>query len=156
MLKMDIPGFGPLQLDKLVLDFNGTLAQDGALLPGVAGILRRLAPLLELYVVTADTHGTCAHILAGLPVQLAVLGPGAEDQAKLDHVRRLDPRTCAAVGNGRNDALMLAECALGVAVCQGECAAAQALAAADIVAPDILSALGLFIKPKRLEASLRY
>lgn len=163
MLELDIPGFGFLSLEHLVLDFNGTLAHDGALLPGVAGNLRRLAGELSLHVVTADTHGECARALGGLPVRLTVLERPAiprdsgngEDEAKLALVRSLGAKCCAAVGNGRNDALMLQAAAVGVAVVQGECAAMAALRGADLMAPDILAALGLFLVPARLLAGLR-
>ncbi|MGE4291039.1 MAG: HAD family hydrolase [Desulfovibrio sp.] len=155
MPDVDIPGFGRLRLEHLVLDFNGTLALDGALLPGVAEALCALAQRLTLHVVTADTHGGCAQALAGLPVRLTVLPPGAEDEAKRNVLRGLGAAGCAAVGNGRNDALMLAEAGLGVAVVQGECACTEAVLAADMLAPDILSALELLLRPTRLVAGLR-
>ena len=60
-----------------------------------------------------------------------------------------------AVGNGRNDRLMLKEAALGIAVLQAEGAAAEALLAADVVAPDILAALDLLLAPEGLIATLR-
>ena len=43
MIDIDIPGFGEIHLSDLVCDYNGTLALDGALLPGVAEALSRLA-----------------------------------------------------------------------------------------------------------------
>ncbi len=58
MLSFEIPDFGDLHLDQLVLDFNGTLARDGRLLPGVAERLARLAAALTVHVVTGDTNGT--------------------------------------------------------------------------------------------------
>ena len=36
MLRTDIPGFGSLRIEHLVLDYNGTLALDGRMLPGRA------------------------------------------------------------------------------------------------------------------------
>ena len=50
---------------------------------------------------------------------------------------------------------MLQAAALGIAVIGPECAAAEALAAADIVAPNILAALDLLLNPLRLVATLR-
>ena len=35
MIEIDVPGFGALRLEHLVLDYNGTLACDGMLLEGV-------------------------------------------------------------------------------------------------------------------------
>ena len=56
---------------------------------------------------------------------------------------------------GANDAAMLRAAALGVCVLSTEGAAAVTLAAADIVVPDILSALALFDRPLRIVATLR-
>ncbi len=50
---------------------------------------------------------------------------------------------------------MLAAAALGIAVPGPEGAAAVTLAAADVVAPDILVALDLLTHPQRLVATLR-
>jgi soluble P-type ATPase len=60
-----------------------------------------------------------------------------------------------ALGNGRNDRLMLKEAALGIALLQAEGAAVEALLAADVVAPDILVALDLLLAPDGLIATLR-
>ncbi|MCK7578153.1 MAG: hypothetical protein MZV65_22050 [Chromatiales bacterium] len=50
---------------------------------------------------------------------------------------------------------MLAAAALGIVVVQGEGADVQTLLAADVVAPDILTALGLLQAPQRLVATRR-
>ena len=36
MIAVDIPGYGPLRLEHLVMDYNGTLAVDGEIAAGVA------------------------------------------------------------------------------------------------------------------------
>ncbi|MBN2106793.1 MAG: hypothetical protein JW832_05150 [Deltaproteobacteria bacterium] len=54
-----------------------------------------------------------------------------------------------------NDRLMLKQCGLGIAVLGGECCAAQACLAADIIAPGIIQALELLLHAKRLLATLR-
>lgn len=154
-MRMDIPGFGTLNIGHVVLDFNGTIAEDGELLPGVGERIRELAETMEVCVVTADTHGTCAHKLADLPCRVAVIATGDEARAKLNHVRSLGAERCAAFGNGANDCLMLEACALGVAVVQRECVCARAVTAADMVSTDIRDALDLLLKPARLLAGLR-
>ncbi|MGE4297075.1 MAG: HAD family hydrolase [Desulfovibrionaceae bacterium] len=151
----DIPGFGRLDLEHLVLDCNGTIAIDGVLIPGVANRMAALAESFTIHVATADTHGTARAMLAGLPCAVTLLGPGPEDVSKQRIIHELGAARTAFVGNGRNDRLALADAALGIAVIQSECAAAGAVAASDIVAPDILMALELFRHPKRLIATLR-
>lgn len=155
MLAIDIPGFGDLRLAHLVLDYNGTLACDGALMAGVAPLLGELAGSLDVHVVTADTFGRAAAALAGLPLRLRILASANQADAKLDFVRRLGVASVAAIGNGRNDGRMLAAVALGIAVVQQEGAAQDAVSAADIVAPSIVDALELLRRPLRLTATLR-
>ena len=60
MIKANIPGRGDYVIEKLLLDYNGTIALDGTLLPGVGERITRLAESLEVILVTADTHGTAA------------------------------------------------------------------------------------------------
>jgi len=155
MLEIAIPGADTLRLAYLVADFNGTLAVDGVLLPGVSDALRRLAGLLDLHVVTADTHGKARDSLAGLPCSLVVLPDGAQDVAKRRYVEKLGADRCVALGNGRNDRLMLAAAGLGIAVIEAEGATVETLLAAKVVAPGIGAALGLLLNPARLAATWR-
>jgi len=154
-MELAIPGFGRLRLEHLVLDYNGTLALDGCPLPGVERRLKRLARWLRIHVITADTFGKARAGLAGLNCELRILKPGREDRAKAAYIRQLGPTRVACIGNGRNDRLMLRAARLGLAVVQAEGAAAECLAAADLVLPSVNDALDLFLHPRRLTASLR-
>ena len=155
MIPLHIPGFRDLSLDHLVLDFNGTLAEDGVLISGVRPLVAGLTGALQVHVVTADTFGRAAEQLAGLPVRLTVLPAGDQAEAKLRYVQELDVDRVAAIGNGRNDRMMLEAAALGIAVIQREGGAFVAIAAADVVVTSILDALELLGHPKRLVATLR-
>ena len=152
MLEISIPGYKMLSLYHLVMDYNGTLAVDGTLLYGVRPRLLSLADQLQLHVVTADTFGMARSQLENLPSELAILPAAEQAKAKLAYIQRLG---VAAIGNGRNDCLMLQEAALGIAVIQGEGAARETCFSAQVLAPDILAALGLLLFPKRLIATLR-
>jgi soluble P-type ATPase len=154
-MELAIPGFGRLQLEHLVLDYNGTLALDGRPLRGVRSRLKRLARSIRIHVVTADTFGKAGAGLAGLHCKLEVLKGGNEDRAKAAYIRRLGPGRVACIGNGRNDRLMLRIARLGIAVAQREGASSEALTAADLFVPSVIDALDLFLKPGRLLASLR-
>jgi len=155
VLAIDVPGLGVLALEHLVLDFNGTLAVDGQLLAGVGDRLAAVAARLSIHMLTADTHGTAERALAGLPGALCVVGQQDQAEAKLRFVESLGTARVAAIGNGRNDRLMLAAVRLGIAVVQREGAAAEAIAAADVVVPAIEDALDLLLRPLRLVATLR-
>lgn len=155
MIEIKIPGFRELRLRHLVLDYNGTLAQDGQLLPGVGDILRELAPDLQIHVITADTFGLAASQLAGLPVKLTITPVESQADAKLAFVTGLGLDGVVAIGNGRNDRKMLQAAPLGIALIQKEGGSTETLAAADVASANILDALDLLRNPKRLIATLR-
>ena len=155
MLKFNIPGRKEIKLEHLVLDFNGTLAIDGKLISGVKERLEILAKSLEIHVITADSFGTVHNELTDLPVTISVLSPEDQDQKKLKYVQELGIEKTTCIGNGLNDNLMVKEAILGIILIQTEGAASQSLLNADIVCPDINSALELFYKSNRLKATLR-
>ena len=155
MLSMTIPGGATLRIPHLVLDYNGTLAQDGELLEGVAEKIAALAAHLELHVITADTHGTVTRKLAGLPCVLHIIGSGDQDKQKDAYVAFLGAEQVVAIGNGRNDSRMLKTAALGIALVQSEGASVTAVLQADIICTDIRDAFDLLLKPERLKATLR-
>lgn len=155
MISINIPGFHDLNLDHLVSDYNGTLALDGKLLPGVAEALRKLAPHIHIHVITADTFGLVKAQLADLPINIIITPMEDQAEAKLRFVSGLGTERVVAIGNGRNDRMMLSAAALGIAVIQGEGGAAETLASADVVSSSVLDAFDLLCNPKRLVATLR-
>ena len=156
MLRIDVPNASPLRLEYLVCDLNGTLALDGALLPGVAERLGLLAERLAVCILTADTHGSAAE-MADLPgLRVERLGPGRGDDQKRACIERLGAGRCVAMGNGRNDAKMLGQAVLGIVVIGREGAAREALLAGDVVCYEPTEALDLLLHPKRLVATLRW
>lgn len=155
MIDVAIPGFGRLELSHLVCDYNGTLALDGVLLSGIRERVARLAERLQIHVVTADTFGTARLQLADLGCELAVLPAQEQAEAKKRFVEDLGPHRAVAVGNGRNDRLMLAAAALGIGVCGDEGIATEALHSCTIVVRNIRDALDLLLSERRLIASLR-
>src|SRR5882672_10611723 len=113
MIPINIPGFGHFELSWLVVDYNGTLATDGRLLPGVGVALRGIAKEIEVHVVTADTFGLATRELMDLPVKLIIIPAEAQAEAKLTYISALGSSHVVAIGNGRNDRLMLDAAALG-------------------------------------------
>ncbi len=143
---------GSASIHRLVLDFTGTLSLDGTLIPGVAHRLRALSSHLTITVLTADTFGTAREALRELPVDVEIIRDGGH---KAELVSGMDPEGVIAIGNGRNDVPMMNVARVGIAVVGPEGAAAELLAAADVVTRDILDALELVANPLRLKATLR-
>ena len=155
MIEIDIPGNKKLTLEYLVLDYNGTIAFDGALIDGVKECLAELSQKLTIHVITADTFGSVKKALKDIDLKLAVIPLDRQDAAKLAFVEKIGCENTVSMGNGSNDRLMLKASALGVAIVSGEGAAFETLASADVVCTDIRSALSLLSNPLRLIATLR-
>lgn len=154
MLKYHLP-HQEIEIHHLVLDFNGTVACDGSLLPGVKQRLQLLAQKVKIYILTADTYATAASSCLDLPLELIIVDAqaGGPDKEKL--VQKLGCEHTVAIGNGINDELMLSRAVLGMLVLGPEGTAGKSFASADVVFPDILAALDFLLKPNRLVATLR-
>ena len=150
---LERPGEKPLQLTELVLDFTGTLALEGKVLPGVAERLTKLAERMRIVVLTADTFGTARSVLKDLPVEVHVVETGSDKE--IDIVRTIGASKLAVIGNGRNDVPMMNLAALGIAVIGPEGCAPKLLTIAHVVTRDITEALDLLTNPLRLKATLR-
>jgi soluble P-type ATPase len=159
-ITIEIPGFGKLQINAILSDYTGTLSFGGKLSPGVKDRLERLAQLIDVHVVTADTYGTAETELEGLPLICRKLeGPG-EDVQKQRYAMELNPRCLASLGNGVNDRLhmkLVKEAGgLTIAVDNGEGCAHEALRHANIFVAGAINALDLLLEPTRLLATLRW
>lgn len=154
MIKIEIPGRGELEIEHVIFDVNGTLALDGNLLPGVPELIKDLGKLIEIHLLTADTHGKQKEIDRHLGLYAVRINKGNEALQKAEYLLNLDGAT-TAIGQGANDSLMIKEAEIGICVLSDEGASAETVLAADIIAPDIQSAINLLLHPKRLVASLR-
>ena len=137
------------------MDVNGTLAVDGQLIEGVAEKIASLREQLIIHLLTADTHGKQVIIDQQLGLKAVRVQQGGEASQKAEYIRKLGSDTVVAIGQGANDAEMLAAAKLGICVMSAEGVAKDTLLACDLIAPTILSALELLETPKRIIASLR-
>lgn len=148
-------GSGRIELRRLVLDLNGTIACDGILLPGIEERIDALRGRLAIQLVSGDSFGTAATVGRRLGVPVVSLDADAQGVQKRDVIKRIGRESVVVIGNGCNDALALEIAALGICVIGPEGAAAAALRAADIVVGSAASALDLLVNPIRLRATLR-
>lgn len=155
MIELIVPGRGTIKLNHLVCDVNGTLAFDGKLIDGVPRLIRLLRDRLEIHLLTANTHETQNQIDFQLDLQAHIIQAGNEAEQKAAFVESLGADQVVAVGQGANDEFMLRAAAIGICVVSREGTSTDSMLAADVVAPDILSALELLEKPLRLIATLR-
>jgi soluble P-type ATPase len=159
-IAIDIPGFGKLQINAVLSDFTGTLAFNGKLVPGVRDRLVRLAQLVDIHVVTADSFATAEKELKGLPLVYKMLQPEKEDVQKRLYAEGLNPHLRASLGNGNNDRLHLKLAkeagGLAIAVENGEGCALDAILNSNVFVFGAVNALDLLLEPILLRATLRF
>ncbi|MFV9511263.1 HAD family hydrolase [Tepidibacillus sp. LV47] len=155
MKTYQIPGRGELKIDHLVLDFNGTIAEDGKLIEGVKERLLQLGQAFDIYVVTADTNGSVHRECEGLPVIVHVIDKEDQLGEKKRFIQNLNSQGVISIGNGVNDAWMFEASNLAIAVIGKEGCATSSLLKSDIVVFHILDAFDLLLKENRLIATLR-
>ena len=155
MLKLNIPGCKKMAVEKIVFDLNGTIACDGSLIEGVKKGINSLAEDFKVYILTADTFGNAEELLKDLNAELVVIDSNDSSRFKADFVEKLGRKKVIAVGNGNNDAQMLKNAELGIAVIGPEGTARAALLGAELVIRDINDFFAIISNPRRLKASLR-
>lgn len=154
MLKVNIPGREELTLGHLVLDYNGTIAEDGAIIDGIGPRLEELSEYLDICVITADTHGTAAKRCAQLPLEVRTFPTTEVGAIKAEEVRKMNGGV-VCIGNGFNDIGMCDAADLSICVIGKEGCCGALIAHADVVVTSILDALDLLRKTDRLRATLR-
>ena len=155
MIEVKIPGREKaLRIQTVALDYNGTIAVDGVLLPAAAERIRELSTHVDICVLTADTYGTVMQQCRELGVAVKTFPQEGAAVRKEAIVRKLGSGVCA-VGNGFNDIQMFDAAELAVAVLGREGMCAQLLAHADVLVTSPEDALDLLLKANRLRATLR-
>ena len=155
MIQLHIPGRKSLKITHVILDYNGTIGKDGQLIPGVAQAIEKFSDRLTFHVVTADTFGSVKKQLRDVNAALTIISQENQDRKKLEYLKTLGAGQTLCVGNGHNDALMLEDAGLGIAVLGDEGLAFTCLSASDLMVKNILDVFGLLEKPERLIATLR-
>jgi soluble P-type ATPase len=155
MVKVEIPGYGLLELEHFVTDFSGTLSEDGGVLPGVREKLNELSSKLKIHVLTSDTFGRAEKELKGVNCILHVLKGGGHVFQKEKYVLDLGADKVVALGNGNNDTNMLRTAKLGICVCLKEGCSVEALTSSKIFVFSPIDAIDLLLYTKRLIATLR-
>jgi len=154
MLNIQIPGREELVLNHLILDYNGTIAEDGEIIEGIRPRLGELSKALSIYVITADTHGTAIKKCEGLPLQVLTFPTTQVGDIKAREAQKLGGGV-VTIGNGFNDIQMSDVADLSICVMGREGCCGKLLLHTDVVVTSIEDALDLLLIPGRLRATLR-
>lgn len=152
---IEIPGYKVLNVDTLLLDYNGTIAIDGIIPDSVKERIIKLAIDFKILVLTADTHGTARKQCEGLPLEVCTFPVGNAADYKAEILNQCGSDKCVCIGNGRNDIKMFQGAALSIAILGMEGMCGALLKESDICVTSIEDGLDLLLNPKRIIADLR-
>jgi soluble P-type ATPase len=154
MIAIQRPGQGDLQIEFLIIDFEGTLASDRRVHPKAKDKINLLSKRIKIYILAKEEKERVEEVLKKVKAEITYLTEGESSQKKLDLLRQLGAGRTVAIGNGVDDGLMIEEAGLGLCVIGKEGASSEAVKNADIVFTDILDALDFLLKPLRQRATL--
>ncbi len=171
MIPIERPGLKPLEIEFVLIDFEGTLAVDRRVHPKAKDKINLLSKRTKIYVLVNPpppplNKGGEGGILAKgekeliderltkVKAEIIYLAEGDSSQGKLDLLYQLGPARCVAIGNGVDDAAMIQEAGIGICVIGKEGSSGDATKNAALVFTDILDALDFLLKPLRQRATL--
>jgi soluble P-type ATPase len=154
MITIQRPGKEPLEIEYILLDFEGTLASDRRVHPKTKDKINLLSKRTKIYILTKEEKEVVAEVLKKVKAEIIYLAEEEASQQKLDLLRQLGAIKTVAIGNGVDDAPMIDEAGLGICIMSSEGTSAEAMKKADVVVSNILDALDFLLKPLRQKATL--
>jgi len=154
MIIIQRPGQDLLEMDFILMDFEGTLAQDRRVDPKAKDKINLLSKRMKIYILAKGEKEVVEDVLRKVKAEVIYLRERETAQRKLSLLQQLGARRTVAIGNGVDDALMLEEAGLGICILGREGASVKAMQKADVVVTNILDALDFILKPLRQEATL--
>jgi len=152
---IEIPNFKSLDIQNILFDYNGTLAEDGEISEEIHTLLQDICNKYNVFVITADTFGSVKKELKDFDLEVIILSSDDHTKEKKTFLQKLGENETIALGNGNNDTFMLKTAVISIAILGEEGCASEALFASDIVCKNITNAMQLILHPKRMIATLR-
>ena len=148
------PGQAPLEIDSILINFDGTLATDRRVHPKTKDKLNLLARRTKIFVLTTQEEGWCEEVLRKVRAEIIHLREGESGQEKLTLLNRLGASRTVAIGNGWHDIPVIEQAGLGICVMGREGTSGELIRKADLVFTSIVDALDFLLKPLRQKTTL--
>ena len=154
MISIERPGQGNLEIEFILIDFEGTLSSDRRVHPKAKDKINLLSKRAKIHILTKEEKERVEEVLKKVKAEIIYLTEGKSSQQKLDLLRQLGPSRTVAIGNGVDDVPMIEEAGLGICILGKEGTFSEAMEKADVVFTNILDALDFLLKPLRQKATL--
>ncbi len=152
---INVPETGKYEIENIVFDYNGTIAINGEIISGILEKIVKLTEVFNVAIITADTFNTVRKAFKNTNVNIHIIDNENGMIQKKEFIKNIGSNKTIALGNGRNDELMLKESIISVAILNDEGVSLKALNSADFLLKDINHFFEMIEEPKKLIAILR-
>ena len=154
MIFIQRPGQEPLEIEFILIDFEGTLASDRRVHPKAKDKINLLSKRTKIYILTKAEKEVVEDNLRRVKAEIYYLTEGEASKQKLDLLRQLGSSKTVAIGNGLDDVPMIEEAVLGICVVGKEGTSVEAIKKAGVIVSNIIDALDFLLKPLRQKSTL--
>jgi len=154
MISIERPGQANLDVEFILIDFEGTLASDRRIHPKAKDKINLLSKRAKIYILTKEEKIVAEEALKKVRAEIVYCKEGRTSSQKLDFLRQLGTIRAVVIGNGVDDVPMIEEAGLGICVLSKEGTSGEAMKKVDLVFMNILDALDFLLKPLRQKATL--
>jgi soluble P-type ATPase len=154
MIAIQRPGQEPMEIEFVLIDFEGTLAFNRRVHPKAKDKINLLSKRAKIYILAKGEKELVEEVLRRVKVEIFYSTEKGTSQQKLELLHRLGAIRTVVIGNGLDDAPILEEAGLGICVMSREGTSAEAIQKADVVVSNVVDALDFLLKPLRQKATL--
>ncbi len=154
MISIQRPGQEPIEIDHILIDFEGTLASDGRVHPKAKDKINLLSKRTKIYILIKGEQEKVKETLRRVKAELFFAKEDDSSLQKLDLLLNLGPPRTAVIGNGIDDFRMMEEAGLSMVVIGKEGTSGKLIQRADLIFTNIIDALDFLLKPLRQKATL--
>ncbi|MGQ9508563.1 MAG: HAD family hydrolase [Thermodesulfobacteriota bacterium] len=154
MILIERPGQDSLEMDYLLIDFEGTLSMDRRIHPKAKDRINLLSKRLKIYIFAKGERERVQEVLKRVKAEVIFLNEGEASNQKLGFLRNLGGLRTVVMGNGIDDLLMMKEAGLSIAILGKEGTSGALIQNAHLLFIDIIDALDFLLKPLRQKATL--
>ena len=154
MISIERPNQGNLEIEFILIDFEGTLASDRRVHPKAKDKINLLSKRARILIFTTGEKESVSAVLRNVKAEVVYLREGEASRGKRDLLQQLGPRRTVAMGSGMSDIEMIQNSGLGIGVMSREGTLSEVIGKADLVFMTVVDALDFLLKPLRQRATL--
>jgi len=154
MILIQRPGQESIEIDYILIDFEGTLASDGRVHPKAKDKINLLSKRTKIYILAKGEKEKIEETLRRVKGELFFLKEEDSSSKKLDLLLTLGAPRAVVIGNGLDDVPLMEKAGLSMAIIGKEGTSGKLIQTADLVFTNIVDALDFLLKPLRQKATL--